>query len=561
MLNTTFGLCFDVSAATNTCGLTGRTHCRFYGVHHRASLGLATEAHLATRGRFSHVAIRPLVGGRFGPNQQLIHFFTSGWAFVNLSLRYQPKPLKHGDTDTCTCPHCWTVFPLEDALYVSRHPDLLGDPVLGSDAPSRFKPTRFTAEGHAIDPGGHPCLEMACPNCHLEVPRSLAEFKTHFFSIIGTPSSGKSFFLGTLAWELRRIMPAHFGMAFADLETGLNEVLHSYEDTLFFAKDRERFVSIKKTEQQGELYNRVNFGGTETLLPKPFVITLRPQPHHPQFAHESEWTRTLVLYDNAGEHFDPRADTVQQPGTMHMAKSECLFFILDPTQDPRFRERVHGHPDPQLGIDFRVQRQDVVFNEAARRIRRHLGIPHGKKYHKNVIVVVNKCDIWQSLLKTPIDAEPFLSDPKFPVNGINTPQVEDVSFSVRWLLQDICPEVVTAVEDFADHVVYVPVSALGHSPTRNPKTLALEVRPIDIRPKWITVPFLYAFSKLGLVYRAKRPSTTHATARVISRFGGRLVCSLPDESEIEVPERYAGCVLHHPQSGIPFIVPKADNAT
>ena len=195
--------------------------------------------------------------------------------------RYQAKPLRHGDRDSCTCPHCWTVFPLEDALYVSRHPELLGDPILGSDVPSRFKPSRFTTEGHAIDPGGYPCLELACPSCHLEVARSIFDFPSIFFSVIGMPQSGKSFFLTSLAWELRRILASHFAMSFTDLETNLNAKLHSYEETLFFPKDADAFVTLPKTEQQGEMYNRVSFDGVETLLPCPFLFTIKPQPHHP----------------------------------------------------------------------------------------------------------------------------------------------------------------------------------------------------------------------------------------------------------------------------------------
>src|SRR5260221_13166032 len=124
--------------------------------------------------------------------------------------RYQAKPLDHGDKDTCTCPHCWTVFPFEDSLYVGRHPELIGDPILGDGIPSRFKPTRFSAEGHAIDPGGYPCLEMACPASHLEAPKSLSEFRSLFFSTVGTASSGNSFFLPFLEWELRRQLDSHF---------------------------------------------------------------------------------------------------------------------------------------------------------------------------------------------------------------------------------------------------------------------------------------------------------------------------------------------------------------
>src|SRR5690606_15062562 len=157
-----------------------------------------------------------------------------------------------------------------------------------------------------------------------------------------------------------------FGISFTDIEAGMNVVLHSYEETLFFARDPAKFVSIKKTERQGELYNRVNIDGTEALLPKPFVFTMQPMAHHPDARQPGKVRRTLVLYDNAGEHFDPLNDTVRQPGTLHMAKSECLFFVFDPTQDPRFRARLKHVRDPQLSPAFRVQRQDVVFSEAAR---------------------------------------------------------------------------------------------------------------------------------------------------------------------------------------------------
>ena len=41
-----------------------------------------------------------------------------------------------------TCPHCWTSFAPEDALWLSAHTDLLGDPRLGPEQPQRFLPAR-----------------------------------------------------------------------------------------------------------------------------------------------------------------------------------------------------------------------------------------------------------------------------------------------------------------------------------------------------------------------------------------------------------------------------------
>lgn len=185
-----------------------------------------------------------------------------------------------------------------------------------------------------------------------------------------------------------------------------------------------------------------------------------------------------------------------------------------------------------------------------------MGLPHEKKHNKPVVVVVNKSDIWLPLLNVPMREHPYVADPTFPVVGLDVGHVEDVSFGLRYLMKQVCPEVVSAVEDFAEHVTYVPVSTIGHSPTRNPATGALEVRPMDIRPHWVSVPFLYVLSKLGLVYRAHPQQEDVPAAAIEARFPGLLVCRLPDGSELEIPEQYSGRVLHDPRTGVPFYLPK-----
>ena len=108
-----------------------------------------------------------------------------------------------------TCPHCWASFAPEEALWVSAHTDLLGDPRLGPDEPQRFLPTRFDVDGHALDARGLACHHLACPKCHLGMPRGLLEMEPAFVSILGTPACGKSFLLTALTWELRRLLPTH----------------------------------------------------------------------------------------------------------------------------------------------------------------------------------------------------------------------------------------------------------------------------------------------------------------------------------------------------------------
>lgn len=470
--------------------------------------------------------------------------------FRALVERYQPGSHSPGDPNTVTCPHCWTVFPIEDVLFKAAHPDLLGDPLLGNDEPQRFKPSRFTPDGLAIDPGGMPSDGRACPNCHLEVPRSLFELKPYFFSIIGAPASGKSFYLAASTWELRRTLSQEFGFTLTDAETGMNRLLQEYEETLFLPGDPNAYVTLRKTELQGELYSQVNFYGQVTRFPKPFIFSLNPLPHNPAAKRGG---RSIVLYDNAGEHFEPGADTSLSP-TTHLARAKFLFFIFDPTKDPRFRARLPGNADPQVRAGARTHRQDVVLNEAASRVRRYLGLRHDERTSQRLIVIVSKLDVWSSLLDETLDTPPYVRDPKRPaVTGLDIHRIERVSGRLRQVLQESCPELIVAAEGLCKEVTYIAVSALGHSPTLGPQGM-LSVRPADVRPVWVTVPFLYAFAVRGLILTPSSERSTEKT-RLLRRSGGLLTCSLPDGTVLQIPENLAGKRVRDPGTGRIFVVP------
>ncbi len=111
------------------------------------------------------------------------------------------------------CPHCWHRFEVHEVLAVAEGADLIGDPVLGEDEAARFLPSRFNPEGFPVDAQGLTCTDLACPRCHLRVPRSLMQKAPLFFSIIGAPASGKSFLLATMVWRLGQRIPPHFALA------------------------------------------------------------------------------------------------------------------------------------------------------------------------------------------------------------------------------------------------------------------------------------------------------------------------------------------------------------
>ena len=110
-------------------------------------------------------------------------------------------------------------------------------------------------------------------------------------------------------------------------------------------------------------------------------------------------------------------------------------------------------------------------------------------------MIVSKADIWAPLLKVDLNVEPLLS--VGAAAAVDIPRIEETSRELRELLKIWAPEFVAAAEDFCQHVVYVPASALGRGPELREETGLLTIRPRDIHPRWVTVPVLYMLAKWG----------------------------------------------------------------
>ncbi|MDR3632276.1 MAG: hypothetical protein P4L84_00490 [Isosphaeraceae bacterium] len=410
------------------------------------------------------------------------------------------------------CPHCWDTFAPEQVLWVSEHSDLLGDPLLGPEQPQRFLPSRFTVEGDALDAAGMVCRSLACPKCHLGVPRCALEMETLFLSILGAPGSGKSYFLSALIHELRRTLPAQFAINIGDVDLASNRILNECEESLFFNPAPDQLVPlgdlIPKTELEGELYETIALGNQTITYPRPFLFDLRVRPEHHKYSADAPMARLLCLYDNAGEHFLPGKDTTATPVTRHLAQSRALLFVLDPTQDPRFAAAIRavgGGPRP-AGKGGRVSRQEMILHEAAARIRRYTGLSHSERHPRPLILVLTKVDQWSGLLHDADPSEPWRTLSGWNHAGLDIDRIEQQSSRLRQLLVQFSPEIVSAAEGFAQDVFYIATSALGEQTELDPETGFLGIRPQNIRPRWAAVPLLYALSRTlpGLIPRFRR---------------------------------------------------------
>jgi hypothetical protein len=398
------------------------------------------------------------------------------------------------------CPHCWRNCAPDEALWVSVHPDLAGDALLGFQHMRRFLPTRFTVEGYALDPKGAVCREIACPRCHLPMPRAVLEMDSLYTSIIGAPGCGKSYFLAAMTWMLRQTLPQYFEVEFRDADLTTNRNLIGYEESLFMNAQAQTPVLlndlIRKTEEQGDQYDLVRYGEQTVLYPRPFLFTLQPLQGHLNAASRKKWARTLCLYDNAGESFSVGRDSPSNAVTQHLTRSNFLMFLFDPCQDPRFRSQLEG--DQPLSTRF-VGRQDTYLIEALNRIRRLTNLAQTERSSRPLIVAVTKYDMWRHLVDSAHACDPWRD--KGGKYGLDIGAIGQRSQELRTMLKRMTPEMVGAAESLSDHVVYMAVSALGNQPIRDSSSGKSMIRPIDIQPVGVITPMLYGLylKAVGLI--------------------------------------------------------------
>lgn len=391
-------------------------------------------------------------------------------------------------------------------MWVAAHQDLLDDPKYG-DRHRRFLPSRFDLLGRAVDPLGEACTEIACPNCLLTIARDLLELPPIFLSILGAPSSGKSYFLATATWQLRRVLSSQFRVSLEDADPAANRKLHEYEELLFLSRDPDEPVALPKTELDGDLYQKAFIRDQTILYARPFVFRLRLLPNHARAADDSQFARTVCLYDNAGENFLPGVDSTTRPGTRHLSVSKALLFLFDPTQHTAFRQACEGYSlDPQMqgAADHKelktLTRQDQILTEAANRISAGQPTSQRLRDSRPLIVVVTKFDAWMSLTGNKALVPDWLiqTSPE-GVTSLHIGHLRDISDRIRQLLNRHVPEIVNAAEAFSSDVTFIPVSALGTPPELGPPgpngKRALLIRPRDIRPNWIEIPLLYALQR------------------------------------------------------------------
>jgi len=399
-----------------------------------------------------------------------------------------------GDTSPIVaCPHCWHSFRFSKINYISMHPSLVGDSVLGGEAQTRFLPMKFNADGMPLDARGLVCNEMACPRCHLQIPAALFQDGGTILSTVGAPSSGKSYYLTAMIYQAKHTL-LKFGYSLNDADTMMNMVLTGYEGVLFRNVRHDKYVSLPKTELQGsEFSTQVTLNGLTIDLPLPFVYSLEG---------ENGKNRNLIFYDNAGEHFEPGRDSVSNLATNHLVKSEAIFFLFDPFKDSELVENCDER-DPQAKEFLRSVNQHQILQEMVLRIRKKTGMKQDKKLPIPLVLIVPKFDAWKQNFTLDLEDVPYLATCDDGRVYLNATNVLLVSFALRQWLCARLAEVVSLCEKSFETVYYVPVSALGRIPEMDEEKHVLGVKPDHLKPFWCEVPLLLYCWHAGLIPASK----------------------------------------------------------
>lgn len=377
------------------------------------------------------------------------------------------------------CPYCRTVAEIEDVLSVSVSPGLLGDSVLGEGEQQRFLPSYFTGNGLAIDSEGGVCTQIACPRCHMALPRTLLDLPQVVMSVIGAAGAGKSVFLASSMWQCRQLLRRYFGLGFMDLDPETNLWINNYESKLFFQEDVEALQQIEKTDLQAtNVCRQVLLDGERVLLPLPSFFQVQPREGA---------LHSFVVYDSAGEHFRPGADVHASRVTYNLLGADALFFMFDPSADPRFRASLNLGSGTAHNV---AQRQDTLLAEMAARIRRYLGNHGPKRLTRPLIFGVSKADLLCDHLPLGMELYRPLPEGGF---ALDWDALRTLSARTEVLLDSVVPEVTATAHDIAEEVWFLPVSALGHNPLRE------GVRPCDVKPLWAEVPVAMTLAKKGLI--------------------------------------------------------------
>lgn len=374
-----------------------------------------------------------------------------------------------------SCPTCWMKFGAGDLMHIAVHESLRGDPMLGNSYMLRFFAKEYSSNGRPLDPKGVPVFETACPFCRRQLPKKFGVIPQHIISLVGDQGSGKSYYLSTLTSHLGDVLYSNFKLRLRDADPSGNAILNEMQNSILSAIKPEDAI-LAKTKLEGDMYVKIKRHGRSMAYPRPFTYNVE------NVASKQDLC-SLVLYDNAGEHYQPGVNIAESPGALHVAYSDLIIFLFDPLNSIQFGKALQK-TTPDTERKRIVDKHLTILSEMENRISTVENSIGGKNQEKIFAFVINKLDAWEHLLgKDP------LQDPMFD-GRINLDIIDKNSDRLKELLMSICPSIAAAAEAISKHCKFFAACPLGHSPVKTSTGLHAP-DPSKINPKFVELPVVW----------------------------------------------------------------------
>ena len=398
--------------------------------------------------------------------------------------------VEESEVPILTCPNCFWRFPAEQLLFISNTTTLVFDHRLRANVPLRFVPTRFTSDGDAIDPGGMPCRETACPHCHLKVPRLLTRRRTFSISTITLSRSGPRSSPFTAMANCFCKLDQSMGLRLQDIDMDGNQILRYFEAL----KQPRHDTRGMPLEAPLEYYSGVYFhdhDGAATMLSKPCLFHLDPLSNHPGYAYRNKIARVACLYSNYSEEFEEFINPLGMSTVRHITDACGLIFVFDPTQLVQIAALLRRDSEPQWRSKDR-NRLEMVYGHVINKISQLRGLQSTERLNVPIVVAVTNFAKWRPLLG-PTELPSVYSDiDENSVRFLDTGVVQTISKACRGMLMQHAPEIIGMFESHcrAKDILYVPMS----EQTNELESTTMSWRTIS--PIWAEVPLLTLIAKM-----------------------------------------------------------------
>lgn len=382
-----------------------------------------------------------------------------------------------------TCPYCFESFRLGHTPFRCLNPtercsaeiDEKRSEVWGEAGPlgKVLPPAGFSPKDALCPQCGELSRQRLCPHCHMELPRTIGQFRNFIFAIIGAKEAGKSHYLAVLIEQLRQQIGPELKIL---LEPANDATIRRYRDDfhqpLYRGRDGRRQV-LDATRSARQRASAVR---------TPLVYVLSIQGRDFFGRKKIVAVVTLTFFDTAGEDLDD--ENTMATVNKYIYRSDGIILLLDPLQILAVRERLPPARLPTINSETRD-----ILSRTTKLILRGRQFPAGRPIPTPLAIAFSKLDRLAPLIEPHMQIHCDANHS----GGFDLQDAQAVDSEIQALLAGWdCGDLLGQVEGHYARHAFFALSALGCEPDDQgflPRIL----------PRRVEDPFLWLLHCHGLL--------------------------------------------------------------